>query len=147
MNNIILDFVDISEMAHTGANLAKTLEQVIDDLLPDNDRIIDVICNNTSNNDTLFENLQKYQLAQVCCFGHILNLVIQDVLYLINNSIITLWEIIQKIKNLVQKQSQLVTACESSEIPILKPLLDVSTRWNSMHMILVYAIEIHKVRY
>ena len=60
MHNIILDFVNISEMTHTGANLVKMLEQVIDDLLPDDNRIIGVVCDNASNNDTLFENLQNH---------------------------------------------------------------------------------------
>ena len=147
MHNIILDFVNISEMTHTGANLVKMLEQVINDLLLNDDRIIGVVCDNASNNGTLFGNLQKYQLAQVRCFGHILNLVVQDALCSINDSIITLWEIIWKIKNSVQRQAQLTTAYKSSGISILKPLLDVSTRWNSTYMMLEYVIKICKVRY
>ena len=89
-------------MTHTSANLVKMLEQVIDDLLLDNDKIISIVCDNASNNDTLFKNLH-HPLAHVHCFRHILNLIVQDTLCSINDSIAILWEIIQKIKNSTQR--------------------------------------------
>ena len=146
MHDIILDFVDISEMTHTGVNLVKSLELAIGDLLPSNNQIIAIICDNASNNDTLFENLH-YPLAHVCCFRHMLNLVIHDTLGSINEPIRKLHKLIKKIKNSVQWQVQLAKACESSGISNLKPLLDVMIRWSSMHAMLLCALDIHKVRF
>jgi hypothetical protein len=101
MHNIILDFVNISEITHIGANLVKSLELVIDDLLPSNNQIIAVVCDNASNNDTLFENLH-HLLAHVCCFGHVLNLVVHDALGSLSKPIGKLQELIKKIKNSAQ---------------------------------------------
>ena len=79
MHDIILDFVNISEITHTGTNLVKSLELVIDDLLPSDNQIIAVVCDNASNNDTLFENFH-HLLAHVCCFRYVLNLVVHNAL-------------------------------------------------------------------
>jgi hypothetical protein len=78
MQEIILDFVDLSRIAHTGVNLAKTLEQVIDDMLLSN-RILSIVADNASNNDSMFETLQYVDVHQVRCFGHVLNLVVQGI--------------------------------------------------------------------
>ena len=101
MHDIILDFMNISEIKDMGANLVKSLELVIDDLLPSDNQIIAIVCNNASNNDTLFEKLY-HLLTHVCCFGHMLNLVIYDALSSLSKPIGKLQELIKKIKNSVQ---------------------------------------------
>ena len=78
MQEIILDFVDLSGIAHTGINLAKALEHLIDDMQLSN-KILSIVVDSTSNNDSLFEKLQYDEIHQVRCFGHVLNLVVQGI--------------------------------------------------------------------
>jgi hypothetical protein len=78
MQEIILDFVDLSGITHTGVNLAKTLEHLIEDMQLSN-KILSIVADSASNNDSLFEKLQYDEIHQVRCFGHVLNLVVQGI--------------------------------------------------------------------
>ena len=75
IQEIVFDFLDISDIAHTGINLAKNLEHVIQDRNLSNG-VLAIVTDNASNNDLLFENL-NCDVQQIRCFGHILNLVVQ----------------------------------------------------------------------
>lgn len=76
--------LDLTEMtvAHTGANLARALHQVFEDF-GIAERILAHTGDNATNNDSMLDNLEDHygqdslsgRQTQVCCFGHILNLV------------------------------------------------------------------------
>ena len=64
MHECTIDFADISDISHTGANLANVLTKIMEDLGVQN-KVLVVVINNASNNDTLFLNMQYTQIEQV----------------------------------------------------------------------------------
>ena len=131
-----IDFADISDISHIGANLTNVLTKIIKDLGVPN-KVLTVIANNTSNNDILFPNMQYTQIKQVQCFGHVLNLVVQDALGHISECITTLRKLLKKVKNSSQKLELLRKLCSSSDILEVKPLIDIITRWNSTYKMII----------
>lgn len=144
MHECVLDFVDISDISHTGANLANVLQKVIVDSGIQR-KVLAIVTDNARNNDTLFSNIQSMNIEQVRCFGHILNLIVQEALGYISESIISLRELVKKIRNSPQKLEKLMRLCSSADIAQVKPLLDVCTRWGSTYMMIMRALEIRKV--
>ena len=90
--------------------------------------------------------MQHTQIEQVQCFGHVLNLVVQDALGHISECITTLHELLKKVKNSSQKLELLRKLYSSSDISEVKPLIDVITRWNSTYKMIMQAIKLQKVR-
>ena len=76
-----------------------------------------------------------------------MNLVVQDALGHISESIIYLRELLKKVKYSPQKLDMLMKLCSSSDISQVKPLLDISTRWSSTYAMINQAIDIRKVIY
>jgi len=76
-----------------------------------------------------------------------LNLVVQDALGHISESIICLRELLKKVKYSPQKLDMLMKLCSSSDISQVKPLLDISTRWSSTYVMINQAIDIRKVSF
>src|SRR3954452_16765456 len=107
--------------------------------------ILVIVADNARNNDTLFPNLQPV-IEQIRCFGHVLNLVVQEALAHISETITSLCELVKKIRNSSQLLEKLMRICSSSNIPQVKPLLDVVTRWSSTYIMITQAIEFQKVR-
>jgi len=93
----------------------------------------------------LFSNIQSMNIEHVRCFGHILNLIVQEALGYISESIISLRELVKKIRNSPQKLEKLMRLCSSADIAQVKPLLDVCTQWSSTYMMIMRALEIRKV--
>ena len=79
MNDCVLDFLNVSEMTHTGANLANAVAQLMEDLGLEN-KILAIVTDNASNNNTLMENLSP-DIKHVRCFGHVLNLAVQGIYF------------------------------------------------------------------
>src|SRR4051812_12423400 len=88
MHKCVLDFVDINDISHMGANLANVLQKVIVDSGIQRN-ILTIVTDNAQNNDTLFLNIQSMNIEHVRCFGHILNLIVQEALGYISESIIS----------------------------------------------------------
>ena len=144
MHECVLDFADISETSHTGVNLANVLGEIMEKSgIQQN--ILAIVADNARNNDALFPNLQPV-IEQIRCFGHVLNLVVQEALAHISETIAPLRELVKKIRNFPQLLEKLMRICSSSNIPQVKPLLDVVTRWNSTYIMIMRAIELRKVR-
>jgi Protein of unknown function (DUF 659) len=145
MHECTVDFADISDISHTGANLANVLTKIIEDLGVQN-KVLAVVADNASNNDTLFLNIQQHtHIEQVRCFGHVLNLVVQEALGHISECITLLRELLKKVKYSSQKQDMLMKLCNLSDISKAKPLLDISTRWSSTYAMINQAIDIRNV--
>lgn len=144
IHECVLDFVDISDFPHTGENLAKVVKKIIEEAGLQNN-IIAIVADNARNNDTMILNIQPMNIEQVRCFGHVLNIVVQDALGHISDSIICLRELVKKIRYSPQRLEKLAKLCSSADIPQVKPLLDVSTRWSSTFTMIMRAIEIRKV--
>jgi hypothetical protein len=144
IHECVLDFADISDISHTGANLANILGQIIEKSGIQRN-ILAIVADNARNNDTLFSNLQPV-IEQIRCFGHVLNLVVQEALAHISETITSLRELVKKIRNSSQLLEKLMRICSSSNIPQVKPLLDVVTRWSSTYIMITRAIELRKVR-
>src|SRR3954468_8209707 len=97
--------------------------------------ILAIVVDNARNNDTLFSNLQP-DIEQIRCFGHVLNLVVQEALTHISETITCLRELVKKIRNSSQLQEKLMRICSSNN-PQVKPLLDVVTRWSSTYIMIM----------
>ena len=146
MYECTIDFADISDISHTGVNLANVLVRIMEDLGVQR-KVLAIVADNASNNDTLFPNIQHAHIEQVRCFGHVLNLVVQDALGYISESITCLRELLKKVKYSPQKLDMLMKLCSSSDISQVKPLLDISTRWSSIYAMINQAIDIRKVSF
>lgn len=147
IQQLVLDFVDVSKIIHTGANLASKLEKTTKDLAVQH-KLLGIVTDNATNNDTLFETMVKANssIGRLRCFGHILNLIVQDALTHIGDAIVSLRDVVKKIKNSSQKLSKLEDFCQSCRIKLLCPILDVPTRWNSTYAMIKRALEIRMVR-
>src|SRR3954463_9357924 len=99
MSEYIIGFVDISDISHTGENLANVLSDTMENSGLRN-KVFAIVGDNTTNNDSLFLNLKHYStIEQVRCFGHILNLEVQDALGQISKSISSLRKLLKKSRN------------------------------------------------
>ena len=64
MYECTIDFADISDISHTGINLANVLVQIMEDLGVQR-KVLAIVADNVSNNDTLFPNIQHAHIEQV----------------------------------------------------------------------------------
>lgn len=84
MTSMILDFVKLCK-SHTGRYLADELVACLKDFGIE-DKILGVVCDNASNNDTLVSHLEIKLCGQngvrtrIRCFAHILNLAVKAIL-------------------------------------------------------------------
>lgn len=84
LTSMILDFVKLSQ-SHTGRYLCDSLVDCLKEFGIEN-KILGVVCNNTSNNDTLVSQLeldlcrQNGTRTRIRCFVHILNLAVKAIL-------------------------------------------------------------------
>ena len=146
MYECTIDFADISDISHTGVNLANVLVRIMEDLGVQR-KVLAINVDNASNNDTLFLNIQHTHIEQVQCFEHVLNLVVQDALGYISEFIICLRELLKKVKYSQQKPDMLMKLYSFSDISQVKPLLDISTKWSSTYAMINQAIDIRKVSF
>ncbi|OAJ41345.1 hypothetical protein BDEG_24966 [Batrachochytrium dendrobatidis JEL423] len=124
---ILVDFLVFND-SHSGQNIAALFKQIVEPICGDRKLLILGICtDNASNNEVFIQELinSGYLESPEChhrCFAHVLDLAAQDAHQEIKTSIETLREGIK----LLQYNGR-----------ILKPILDVSTRWNSAFDMLV----------
>ncbi len=84
MTSMVLDFVKLCE-SHTGKYLSKSLVGCLREYGIDK-KILGVVCDNASNNDTLVSELelelggQNGRRTRIRCFAHILNLAVKAIL-------------------------------------------------------------------
>lgn len=111
------------------------------------DRIATITLDNASNNDTFVENCIEnisYFNAEmhIRCFAHILNLCSVIFLDEKDERINKLRSIIVELRLSPKKMSFLEQICVELGVKHLKPQLDVKTRWNSLYLLIIRALEI-----
>lgn len=132
--NELIAFKEVRQQ-HTGENLAKVYREVIADFGLEG-QIGCITVDNAANNDTFIKSLiNSKDLSDkehhVRCFGHVLNLAAQSVLYEIRDKIDNLREGIKVIKWSTKLTDLLREQCSKEVIEYKAVVLDVVTRWNS----------------
>ncbi|KAF8718330.1 hypothetical protein AX14_011894 [Amanita brunnescens Koide BX004] len=80
----LLDIVEVAR-SHTGVQLATTFADILD-AFSICDKVLAVTCDNAYNNNALIERLSEVvpsfggQGARICCFAHVVNLVVKSIL-------------------------------------------------------------------
>ena len=134
MVNELIAFKEVRQQ-HTGENLAQVYREIISDYKLTG-KIGCITVDNASNNDTFIASLLKSgdlrsKEYHVRCFGHVLNLAAQAVLFEIKDKINNLREGIKAIKWNVRLTDTLKELCVKEVIDYKAVILDVVTRWNS----------------
>jgi hypothetical protein len=141
-NEIVLDFLHISEISHSGKNLAQKIITVFDEMLI-SDKVSAIVLDNASNNDTMMtclNSLLKGNIKRHNCFAHVLNLAVQDSLCILKDSLGILRKLVKKIKKSSLRVHMLKSLLEQLKVQPLMPILDVSTRWNSTYLMIERAV-------
>nr|CAD1822367.1 unnamed protein product [Ananas comosus var. bracteatus] len=109
--------------------------------------------NNCSSHDIYSANLRdhlsnknaltlKGQLFVVRCYGHILNVVAQDIIASIHGIIYNIRESVKFVKASPAREERFAEVALHLEIPSTKTLsLDVTTQWNTTYLMLLAALE------
>ena len=123
--------------AHTGENLYEAFAKILNEFKLQN-KILAVTLDNSSNNKSLMEYLDKDEsnsfslLNHVRCFAHVLNLAAQVALSVISKELEQLRLGITKIKSspqLENKFEEIQLGFLGGLGKTLKPQRDVKTRW------------------
>jgi hypothetical protein len=145
-----LDFIPFEDQ-HSGENIAKLFLSTVQRFKIE-DRIAGITVDNASNNDTFLRALREGGFMQsqfhIRCFAHVLNLSVQATLQHFEQPISGLRSFIRKVRVSPSKlQALRVLWEENNDSPskFSKPILDVSTRWNSTYDMLLRAIKLQKV--
>lgn len=144
----LLDF-DHLEGPHTGQNIANMYHEIVDVKFKLSDKVLAITCDNANNNNEFIRrysemNKQFSPDNRVRCYAHILNIAVQSCMKIKENSISRLRSGLVSIKRSTTRMERLKELCETvnPKVRYLKPILDVSTRWNSTADMLERAIEL-----
>ena len=108
--------------------------------------------NNASTNDVVARCLQKHYLfrdvllvngsnIQVRCWGHVLNLIVQEGLYEINDYICRVRNALKYVRGSAKRKLEFLHYANQECIPKGKMLsLDICTRWNSLYLMFESAL-------
>jgi hypothetical protein len=86
--------------------------------------------------DDLSHNSDNFSFNHNRCTAHILNLVAQQGIKILDNVIVKIRKLMTKVKNSVKYCDELRTLCNMKNLQYLKPELDIITRWNSTYHML-----------
>lgn len=159
----VVDFIPFKG-EHSGANLAGAVYNTLKDLNC-TDRVLTFTMDNAANMDTFATSLSDRLLYdgikwdnhsfRMRCFPHILNLAVQSVMFWNTQpkTLATL-PVVQKAQALAtwcrgnnssQRIQKLEEMCNISNIDFVKPILSVSTRWNSAWAMMKTLLRLQKV--
>lgn len=124
---------------HTGENLARVLCDIVSEF-----EVKSVSGITTDNASNMLSAASEAKYTHINCFAHTLQLAVKDALSL--NSVDKLIVIARKIGAFFHRSTLASQALElyqkSNEKPVLKPIRDVQTRWNSAYFMIKRLIEI-----
>ncbi|KAJ3703077.1 hypothetical protein LUZ61_006782 [Rhynchospora tenuis] len=109
-----------------------------------------LVLDNASSNDACVKELLKDQLGKTLlangnvfhqrCGCHILNLVVQDGLSVVNEKIAKVREAMKFFRHSQARMERFKLAASQANIAFKKPAWDVATRWNSTYLMLELAL-------
>ncbi|XP_073030651.1 zinc finger BED domain-containing protein RICESLEEPER 2-like [Primulina eburnea] len=117
------------------------------------DKVFTITVDNASSNDTTVKemsnqlskwgsNLMDGKHLHVRCVAHIINLIVQDGLKEVGDSVRRVRQAIRYIRQSPARNEKFKDCCELEKITSKKSLcLDVVTRWNSTYLMLKVALE------
>ncbi|XP_064475342.1 E3 SUMO-protein ligase ZBED1-like [Ornithodoros turicata] len=134
--------------AHTADNIKSVLESILSEWGISNDKVVSCITDGAANIVKAAENLFG-KGRHLHCFAHILNLMASESLHACTNAS----SLINEVKSIVTFLKQSVKAMDLlrseqrkngvADSDVLKPLQEVSTRWNSTYYMIVRYMELH----
>ncbi|XP_075503957.1 zinc finger BED domain-containing protein RICESLEEPER 2-like [Primulina tabacum] len=145
----ILNFSPIS--SHKGDDMAIVITKCLLDW--GLDKVFTITVDNASSNDTTVKemsnqlskwgsNLMDGKHLHVRCVAHIINLIVQDGLKEVGDSVRRVRQAIRYIRQSPARIKKFKDCCELEKITSKKSLcLDVVTRWNSTYLMLKVALE------
>ncbi|GKC97687.1 zinc finger BED domain-containing protein RICESLEEPER 2-like protein [Tanacetum coccineum] len=143
----ILNFCRLD--GHSGVDIGKGVESCVNEW--GIDAILSISVDNASANDTALDFLRKIfakkdncllngKWIHIRCVAHILNLVVQDGIRVIDKSIANIRYAVKWIKKSGNRIEKFKRCSEIAKCDIIKNLiLDVPTRWNSTYNMLEVA--------
>ena len=148
----ILSFCQVAN--HKGETIGKAIKSCL--LEWGIDKIFTITVDNASSNDVAISYVKRRlkswksivldgELLHMRCCAHIINLIVNDGLKDMNDSIASVRNAVRYVRS-SPKRMEKFKACVKQEKIQCKALvcLDVATRWNSTYLMLEHAIKFHK---
>ena len=79
------------------------------------------------------------------CFAHMLNLAAQEGIRQIATTVDALREGIKLLRTSPRTMNHLKVACSAQKVLFVRPVLDVSTRWNSTYDMISTALQMRVI--
>jgi hypothetical protein len=139
LSHVLIDFCLIPH-PHNGEKIKNILLDTFENY-EINDKIVSITSDNARNNikglnllnEYLVENLKLENICQFPCFGHILNLSINDGIKEFESIISKLRQIGSSIKNSSKKSQSYENTCKAIDQTFTKLKRDTYIRWNSTY--------------
>ena len=143
----VLDFVPFPG-SHSGYRIFQICSGIIDEFAVKG-RVLGITTDNATNNDVLIRELLVHSYLDSAeshhrCFAHVLNLSAQMALNEIKTSIEDIRLLVKIIRSSPNRMASFKQVCEEVSTEFTKPILDVSTRWNSTADMLSKALQLKK---
>ncbi|KAJ4702657.1 Zinc finger BED domain-containing protein [Melia azedarach] len=146
----ILRFMHV-KLPHTGEVLCDTLFNTLMDFNM-NRKVSALTVDNCSSNDRmvlfLLEKIDKSDLIMsgrlfhIRCTAHILNLIVEDGLFVISNTIVKVRDSVSYWRTTTKRREKFDEVARRLNISCTRELvLDCTTRWNSTYLMIVVALE------
>jgi len=128
LKSFCLDCTEFSER-HTGDNLSEKLMTIVRNWNITH-KVTVIVSDNAAN---ITNAIQKTRYRQVSCFAHTLNLAVQNGLKDISSVTLKVKSIVEYFKRSHHALAKLHATQEQMNMPKLKLIQDVVTRWNSTY--------------
>jgi hypothetical protein len=153
MKHLLLDFIHM-DGPHSGIEISNALEEclhsmglisklvsITHDNAAANIKFLNEFSKSVAQNGVQFDCTQQ----SIRCFGHVLNLAMQNLLMYVGSEVEKLRTLIKSIRGSRPLRKKFKMICEMNNMEVLKPILDVTTRWNSSCEMIERALKVQNV--